>query len=399
MSLWKKKEKTLPIQPTIRDEEGTYSDNSISYSTRYAYRNFEIANRAVNLVVDSCSQINIDVVEPLDSVIPIVDKRPQKKKLNNILNHAPNPFDSIDRLWTACWMDFLLYGGFYLFYDDGEIYHVPARNLTTIIGTRDRVKEYKYVGTFTHTFRADQIIPVIDNNTDSTYRGYPRLQSAMNTIEIIAEMNDFQKNFFKNGTVFGLIIESDTTLSEKIKDRIITKWKRDYNASMVGGQKPLILDGGMKAKSLSEKNAYSGLDFHDGLTAREEKLLYALGVPSVLLYSGNNANIMPNLKLFYLTTVLPMHRKLLKSLEVYFGYQLKPILEDIAALQPELRELANYLTTLKNSGIITANEARKKLRMEKSEDELADTLILPVNIAGSASDASTGGKPANEDQE
>lgn len=400
MSLWKKNvEKTLPIQSSIKEEEGTEVKGKLSMSTRYAYRSFEVANRGVNLVVDGASQINIDVMETIDSVVPIVDRRPQKKRLNAILNHAPNPYDSIDRLWTACWMDFMLYGAFYLFYDDGELYHIPARNLTTVVGSRDRVKQYRYEGSFTHIFQADEIIPVVDNNTDSAYKGYPRLQSALTSVGIMAEMNEFQHNFFKNGTVFGLIIESDTTLSEKIKERIVKKWRRDYNASMHGGSKPLILDGGMKAKSLSEKNAYSGLDFSGGFTDREEKLLYALGVPSVLLNSGNNANIMPNLKLFYLTTVLPLHRKLLKALEVYFGYKLQPILEDIQALQPELRELANFLTTLKNSGIITANEARKKLRMEASDDESADDLILPANIAGSAANPSTGGKPPNEDEE
>ena len=47
------------------------------------------------------------------------------------------------------------------------------------------------------------------------------------------------------------------------------------------------------------------------LTERNEKIiLKALGIPPILMDSGNNANIRPNMRLYYLETILPIVRKI-----------------------------------------------------------------------------------------
>jgi hypothetical protein len=70
-------------------------------------------------------------------------------------------------------------------------------------------------------------------------------------------------------------------------------------------------------------------------------------------------------------------------------------------LRPELREAAQYYQGLVNAGIMTVNEARAELRLEKSTEEHANELRIPANIAGSAVDPSEGGRPSdsNEDEE
>ena len=73
-----------------------------------------------------------------------------------------------------------------------------------------------------------------------------------------------------------------------------------------------------------------------------------------------------------------------------------PISHEILALRPELRDFTNYLTSITNAGIITRNEARQEIRKDpRTEEDFADELILPANIAGSAEDPSIGGRPSN----
>jgi hypothetical protein len=110
------------------------------------------------------------------------------------------------------------------------------------------------------------------------------------------------------------------------------------------------------------------------------------------LQGGNNANISPNLRLFYLETVLPLVRLYNSALERYFGYDLSPVVSTISALQPELKDVASYHSTLVNGGIITPNEAREELRYAKLEG--GDTIRIPANIAGSAANPSIGGRPS-----
>ncbi len=79
---------------------------------------------------------------------------------------------------------------------------------------------------------------------------------------------------------------------------------------------------------------------------------------------GNNANIRPNHRLYYLETILPIVRKVAYSFERYFGFELAEDVTRIPALQPELRDQAAYYATLVNTGIISPNEAREALGKE-----------------------------------
>jgi len=97
-----------------------------------------------------------------------------------------------------------------------------------------------------------------------------------------------------------------------------------------------------------------------------------------------------------LETVLPINRKFTSSLERYFGYDIDVITANVSALQPELKDIAAYHSTLVNAGIITANEARKELRYEPIEGH--NEIRIPANIAGSAADPSKGGRPTDNQQ-
>ena len=111
----------------------------------------------------------------------------------------------------------------------------------------------------------------------------------------------------------------------------------------------------------------------------------------MLLDSGNNANIRPNMRMYYLETVLPIVKKLHTGVERYFGFELKEDVTDVPALQPEMRDQSQYYTALVNGGIISANEAREALNFEPVEGY--DELRVPANIAGSAVNPDEGGRP------
>ena len=113
--------------------------------------------------------------------------------------------------------------------------------------------------------------------------------------------------------------------------------------------------------------------------------------------SGNNANIRPNMRLYYLETILPIVKKMNHALCRHFGFMIKEDVSDIAALQPELRDAAAYYSSLVNGGIITINEARDRLGYEEMDGQ--DDIRVPQNIAGSAANPSEGGRPAEEETE
>ena len=176
---------------------------------------------------------------------------------------------------------------------------------------------------------------------------------------------------------------------------MIQSWSIRYKPD-AGGRRPLILDGGIEIDQIANVN-FRELDFQEAIAENEKIILKALGIPPIMLDSGNNANIRPNMRMYYLETVLPIVRKLNFALERYFGFEVKEDITDIPALQPELRDQSQYYSALVNTGIISANEAREHLGFEAVEGY--DDLRVPANIAGSAANPDEGGRPTEGDED
>ena len=174
---------------------------------------------------------------------------------------------------------------------------------------------------------------------------------------------------------------------------MIQSWTMRYRPD-AGGRRPLILDGGIEVDEISNVN-FRELDFQVAISENDKIILKALGVPPIMLDSGNNANIRPNMRMYYLETVLPIVRKINAAYSRFFGFEISEDVTDIPALQPELRDAASYYTALVNGGIITINEARDSLGYETLDGQ--DDIRVPQNIAGSAVNPDEGGRPEESD--
>ena len=265
------------------------------------------------------------------------------------------------------------------------MYHLPAENVTIETDSKTFVKRYNYnTEVF---FKPEEVIHFKDLSSKSIYRGDSRLQSCDRSVKTLYKMQSFQDGFFENGAVMGMVLTSENTLSQVAKDRTILNWTSKYNPKL-GPRKPVILDSGLKPVKLGDES-FKDLDFDNSIKTHNNKVLTSLGVPPILLEGGN---ISPNLRLFYLETVMPIVNSYVSALERFFGYDIGPITTNVSALQPELKDLAAYYTTLVNGGILSPNEARVELRYEKKPD--SDLLRVPANIAGSAANPSLGGRPS-----
>ena len=356
----------------------------------YYYENIEIVNRGVNMIVDDVAEIPATVVGTLKT--SGVVKGVKRSRVELLLNVEPNPFQDISSFKRALITDYLLDGNIFIYYDGAHLYHLPADKVR-IHGDRETyIEKYSYNKT---DFSPSEIIHIKDNSFYSIYRGVSRLKPALRTMQLMSNMRQFQDNFFKNGAVPGLVLKSPNTLSEKIKERMIQSWTLRYRPDS-GGRRPLILDGGIEIDSYTNTN-FKDLDFQDAITKNEAIILKALGIPPIMMDSGNNANIRPNMRLYYLETILPIVKKMNHALCRHFGFMIKEDVSDIAALQPELRDAAAYYSSLVNGGIITINEARDKLGYEEMDGQ--DDIRVPQNIAGSAGNPSEGGRPAEEETE
>ena len=380
-------EKLNPIQQYFQDTNSSREDHT---SYEKFYEELEIVNRGVNMIVDDVAEIPVRIGDATKG--QNIVKGLKKSKVDLLLNKEPNPFQDINTFKCNLVTDYLLDGNIFIYFDGAHLYHIPADNVTIHSDTKTYIEKYTYNDV---DYSPDEIIHIKENSFYSTYRGVSRLKPAVRTMKIIRAMRTFQDNFFNNGAVPGLVLKSPNTLSDRIKERMMASWQARYRPDS-GGRRPLILDGGLEVDSISDTN-FKDLDFQNAILENEKIILKALGIPPILLDSGNNANIRPNLRLYYLESILPIHRKMNYALERFFGFEIKEDVTEIPALQPELRDQSAYYTSLVNGGIITAAEARERLGFQEIDN--TQDIRVPANIAGSAANPDEGGRPQEDTED
>lgn len=377
-------EKLNPAQAIISREEGINigTDSSVNYNI--AFEKLETVNRGVNMIVSGCASLDYDVK---DKKTEAKVNGVRQKTIATLLNFAPNPYQSAQEFRNNIFTDFILEGNIFIYFDGVHLYHLPASSVQIETDPKTFVAAYRYNTSI--VFKPDEIIHVKDLAATSIYRGTSRLVAADRNIKILYKMQTFQEQFFENGAVTGLILTSDNTLSQVAKDRTIANWMSKYSPKN-GARRPMILDSGLKP-SANLADTFQEMDFDQSIKTHDAKILKALGVPPILLDGGNNANISPNLRLFYLETIIPILTKYTSAIERFFGYDIEPVTASVSALQPDMKDVAAFYTTLVNGGVLSPNEARIELRYEAKPGH--DDLRVPANIAGSAANPSQGGAP------
>ena len=383
-------EKLNPAQPYYDHKTEPSREKVVNYER--AYEDLEVVNRGVNMIVDDASEIPVLVGGQISGLLSVV-KGIKRSRVELLLNKEPNPYQDISTFRRNLITDYLLDGNIFVYFDGVHLYHLPANKMT--IHASDTTYIEKFTFNEQINYKPSEIIHIKDNSFYSIYRGVSRLKPALRTMVLMRNMRDFQDNFFKNGAVPGLVLKSPNTLSEKIKERMIQSWTARYRPD-AGGRRPLILDGGIEIDSVSNVN-FRELDFQAAIAENEKIILKALGIPPIMLDSGNNANLRPNMRMYYLETILPIIRKMNFAMERYFGFRLKEDITDIPALQPELRDQSQYYSALVNTGIISPNEARDALSFDPVDGY--DDLRVPANIAGSAANPDEGGRPVEEGED
>ena len=396
-------EKLNPAQPSIASLEPYASPETI-VDFEQAYREIEIIHRAVEMVIAAC----------VDTPLKVSGQTPAKK-VNKLLNIRPNPFEDRVRFFRRALLDFHLDGNAFFYYDGNDLYLLPANDVEVVPDPHTFVNHYNYLVSNQQSsdffgynkqtrkseairFEPNEIIHITSENTTSIFRGTSKLKPLLRLIELYYYMINFQRQFFKNNAIPGFVLTTDNILSKRVKERLLEGWRNSYTTIFDNARHPAILDGGLKIDQFSQVK-FQELDFENSIERIQQDMAKALGVPYVLLKSGNNANIDANQKLFYQHTVMPILNQFCSAFMLFFnnGVQIKPDKLTIPALRPDERTQSIYYSTLVNTGIITPNEARVGLGFPSIDGE--DSIRVPQNITGSATDATQGGRPPNEESE
>jgi len=394
-------QKLNPIQSDIASSErgSGYPDTSVT--AHEAQSTVGIVKRCMEVIADAASEVQIKVYR--------MDKNGDlAERSDNIISkflHNPNEQYDRTRFFSNLIDDLITDGNAFIFINNDGMYHLPARYVEIIEHEKTFVEGYRYTANGSNkVYSPKNVIHVRLNNVDSVYRGISKLAPIEEELKIYKAMLAYQKSFFVNSGIPRVILKTVNFLNSRTKQRLLSDWEKAHNSLYKKANGTAILDGGLDATVL--ENSFKDLDFNQGVERLEQYIAVILGVPWVLLNSGNNANIRNNERLFYYRTVLPLMNKIASAVEFHI-HKISPNMRgrlvvkadtfSIVALRPDMKEHAAYLSTLVNGGVLTPNEARKELRLEPYDG--GDEIRIPANIAGSAGNPSEGGKPSDNTQQ
>lgn len=402
--------KKNPVQSDIKDKEPTGETATPNKRTATdSYKLDPVFNRCVNILVDSQAEVKITVGKKLN-VTPLAkglsemnrkDSTASKATLAKLLEIKPNLFQDANSFWRLLLTDYWMSGRAFAVWDGTALYHIPETEVKVYSGSNNIVEYYMFGD---RRLSTDEVIFIKDNSYmqgvgASAISANSRYKAAENDIIRKDKLSSFKERYLDNGTMLGLILETESVLSKSFKDKLLDTINVNFNTK--NGKfmnSAIILDGGLKAKNTAQIDM-GQLGINEDKKAHNEAICTQMGVPPILLEGGNNANIRPNIDLMFSLTILPNLKKFTGQLSAFFGYSFDLDTSDVFALSPDTQKEATRVTQLVNNGLITADEGRLMLGLSALKLPETTQIRVPQNIQGSGTGVSgqEGGRPANED--
>ncbi len=377
----------MGIMDTIKDyfvRETTvikYNETQVFEAFETTYDAISVIARCVDLITNTAAAVQYKVMEDIGPFNTLS----KHARFENLLDNPSDEFGRYD-FYRGVFSDQLFSGNSFLY------------NLATGFQKFTEVSydANKRPSTGTKPLESDRLIhtrllPEYDSRFGKSY-----LTRIDKELDLIAAMLNFQKALFKNGGIPGVILSSENPLSSKQKERIVEEFLSMYSIMKGNAQRPFVSDNGLKFESLT--HSFKELQFNEGIGTITTNICAALGIPEVLITSGNNANILPNYKLFVYNTVSPFVTNFASDLTLhlhkfYRGTKDLKVVPDMTSLPLLADDDLKQTTSIKGlvtSGVITPNEARAKLHYLDHSDPLANNLLFPANITGNLNNPSTG---------
>jgi HK97 family phage portal protein len=306
----------------------------------------------------------------------------QGTKIQRLLD-SPNTFSTRFDLISNLTQDLVLKGNGFLYYDTEEntLWYLPYDQVQIYITQEYQSPLHYQVQYFgkDYTFYPDEIIHVKNPLTSgSGYIGLSCIEQHKQLFDTAKSHTDYLKSFQDNAAQIQLVIETDKRLNQESVEQFQKGFSKRFSGSKSAGRIPLLHDG-LKAKQLS-KITPADADYLKTMNLTKMEIAEIFGVPpSILGFSEQKYSNQEQQHIsFQNYTVSPI----LTAIEQELTKKLIPSYRtnERIAFRPETLkyvsadEKSKALSLLKNSGIITPNEARSYYDLPEMDDPDADKL-------------------------
>ena len=357
-----------------------------------AYSNNPFFYRGCRIILDSASDIDIDVVQKETGV-------DDEGKPKTEWNDAPedHPMQSIlewpsdDQNWhdyqETVMLHLLLIGHSFTHKAKPNNQLTPLRpDLVSIVpGDDGRVDHYEYRQNQQQTkpdiFKPEEIMHLMLIDPVNSLGGISPAQAAAASIFLNNVGREWNKAKLENTVGLGGVFYGEAPLTENQQEQIENNVLEHAGAPNAG--KFALLDGVTGFEDLS--GTPKEMDWSQSMELSAHEVCMALGIPKELLWGeATYENLDQSMRQLYTRTILPLMGKLIDGLNHWlaldYGADIKFEIdvEDITVLQEDLQTKAEWIMPLVTNRIVTVNEGREKLGWEERPD--CDIFLEPSQL-------------------
>ena len=284
-----------------------------------------------------------------------------------------------------------------------EIWLVRPDWMKIVPDKKDIIKEYIYHpgGVFTDKVKIprENVIHFKYFNPLNPFRGKGSVQAAALPLDIHTFAQEYNRNFFFNSALPGLVFTSDKRLNEKVIKQFLNQWQTSYGGRSKSN-KIAFVGGGMKMEKATI--GAKEMDFLEQQRMMRDDILAVFQVPKSILgltEDVNRANAEATNRAFMERVITPRMIKLVGALNEF----LLPMYPDSANLFFDFTDPAPEDTELKLKKYANARRftwmTPNEIRVEENLDPVdgGDDLFAP--LAGGISQGGDEESGEEEDQE
>jgi len=396
---------------------GSNQDSSSPFTDQKAimmYENVDVVYKAVDMISTNFSNVLMKVVEETKDGDVAVPNHPLQKLLDQ-----PNGLQHAAKFQHAACAARFINGNSYLWLitDDNNSYEEPMNMWAMPVGSFTLYDlntnwYYQYNGSTSNIKPTDRIFQfdpitgqsnIINWNTfdvNSFSKGMSPLEPINTNVDIYKNANEWNAKYFDNGCRPSMAFVNDNAdfdmKEEDVKE--MQKMVEERYTSRDKNGRPIVLDG-FKPHELS--TSAKDADFIESLKKQEAAIVRSLGIPPILLNSGEGSTYSNQQEArlsFWQETMKPLINSYVKELNIqltprYKEENLKIVADysniDVIQQVEQQKQL--------NSEYLTINEKRKMLGQDPVDggDVLfVQSSLLPLDVAASGLGIITGDEEA-----
>lgn len=333
---------------------------------------------AIELITSSVSQLPIYLYKKTEKkeIVQVDDKR------TVLLNKEPNEFMNAQTFKRQIVRDYLFYGASYIKIerDKNEIVGLYNLKIDELSVEKYRLSPYETTATINAGFGntmekyvPDEVVIVLKDSKDG-FTATGILQDNAETLLLALDEQDYTTSILKNGALPIGVLKATSRLSEKAVNRLRSSWENLYGGTKKAG-KTLILEEGLDYTPISMKP--NELDLTNVRKHTVSEIARIVNVPESMInsdankYASNEQN-----NIFFLQYCLgpiltsiesSYNKSLLLEEEKDQGYFFKIDVSEL--LRTTEKEKVETITKAMEKGLLSINEARRKMDMPHIKDD------------------------------